>query len=100
MAGSGEMEGVEAWIPAPSVLDRLGPEAINYNLIEGYCGDPAVTKQRTEVVIEEGVPFSLSLFLSFQPGSSVGCNNIGLGEALRRALLNRVHLRLIFARYK
>lgn len=41
---------------------RLGPGAINYNLIEGYRGDPALTKRRTEVVIEEGVPFSLSFF--------------------------------------
>lgn len=39
----------------------LGPGAINHNLIEGYRGDPAVTKGRTEVVIEEEGP-SLSLF--------------------------------------
>lgn len=57
---------------------RLGPGAINYNLIEGYRGDPAVPERRTEVVIEEGVLLSLS----FQPGSSIGWNNIGLGEGL------------------
>lgn len=38
------------------------------------------------MVIEEGVPFSLY----FQPGSSVGWNNIGLGEGLRQASLNCV----------
>lgn len=41
---------------------RLGPGAINYNLIEGYRGDPSVIERRTEVVIEEGVLFPLSLF--------------------------------------
>lgn len=46
----------------------LGPGAINYSLIEGYHGDPAVTKRWTEVVIEEGVPFSLFLSLS-SPGA-------------------------------
>lgn len=40
---------------------RLGPGAINYNLIEGYRGDPTVIERRTEVVIEEGVLFPLSL---------------------------------------
>lgn len=49
-----------SWSPVHT-SDRLGPEAINYNLIGGYCGDTAVTQRRTEVVIEEGVPFSLSL---------------------------------------
>lgn len=99
MAGSREIEGDKAWIlAAPYKVDWLGLEAINYNLIEGYCGDTTVTEQRTEVVIEEGVPFSLTL--SFQPGSSVGWNNIGLGEELRQALPNRVHLCLTFARHK
>lgn len=97
MAGSREMEGDEAWIPALNMPDWLRPGAINYNLIEGYCRDPAVTEQRMAVVIEEGGP---SLSFGFQPGSSFGWNNIGLGEGLRRALLNRVHLRLTFARYK
>lgn len=59
--GSIETEGDKAWILAPYTPGRLGPGAINSNLIEGYCGDPAVTERRTEVVIEEGVPFSLSL---------------------------------------
>lgn len=44
-----------------------------------------------------GGPF---LSLSFQPGSFIGWNNIGLGVRLRRALLHRVHLRLTFAMYK
>lgn len=48
----------------PYTADRLGPEAINYCLIEGYLGDTTVTEQRTELVIEEGVPLTLlhSLF--------------------------------------
>ncbi len=66
------MEGNKAWILALYTLDRLGPKAINYNLIEGYFGDPTVTEQRTEVVIEEGVPFSLSLSLSSPGASSAG----------------------------
>lgn len=45
----------------PGPLDA-GPWGHNCNLIEGYRGDPAVTERRTEVVIEEGVPLSLSLF--------------------------------------
>ena len=61
MAGSREIEADQAWILAPCASDRLGPGAINYNLIQGYRGDPAVTERRTEVVIEEGVPFFLSL---------------------------------------
>lgn len=44
------------------MADWLGPEAVKYKLIEGYYGDPAVSAQRTEVVIEEGVPFSLFPF--------------------------------------
>lgn len=61
VAGSREMEGDKAWILAPCAPNRLGPGAINYNLIEGYRGDPAVTERRKEVVIEEGVPFALFL---------------------------------------
>lgn len=71
-AGSREMEGDKARILAPHMPDWLGPGAINSNLIEGYCGDPAVTEQRTEVVIEEGVPFSLSLSLSSPGAPSAG----------------------------
>ncbi len=62
VAGSGGMERDKAWTPALYTPDRLGPKAINYYLIEGYFGDTTVTEQRTEVVIEEGVPFSCSLF--------------------------------------
>lgn len=47
-----------AWILVSYMPAWLGPGAINYNLIEGYHGDPAVTRRRTEVVIEEGVPVS------------------------------------------
>ena len=61
VAESRKMERDGVWILAPYRLARLGPGAINYNLIEGYRGDPTVTKQRKEVVIEEGVPFSPSL---------------------------------------
>ncbi|KAK5898245.1 hypothetical protein CgunFtcFv8_015681 [Champsocephalus gunnari] len=61
MAGSREIEADQAWILALCAPDRLRPGAINYNLIQGYRGDPVVTEWRTEVVIEEGVPFFLSL---------------------------------------
>lgn len=77
------MEGDKTWILAPYTPDRLGPEAINYNLIEGYFGDPAVTKQRTEVVIEEGVPFSLFLSLSLSL-SSPGAPSAGTILVLAR----------------
>lgn len=73
VAGSREIEGDKAWIlAAPYTVDWLGPEAINYNLIEGYCGATTVTEQRTEVVTEEGVPFSLSLSLSSPGAPSAG----------------------------
>lgn len=83
MAGSGEMEGDEVWIVPPlrCTPDRLGPEAVNYNLIEGYFGDPAVAEQRTKVVIEEGVPFSLSLSLAL---SSPGAPSAGTILVLAR----------------